>query len=154
MPITPQGTSILTHSNASFDSQNLPCHACHEHMGSQKHFLFLPPYFEGNIDVTDDILHHYALPNSIDNDTNFQVLQNDSYAYQLKYYSDEVVKYWKTVKKRDWRRRQKAVIRKMKELWVKLRKEPWYMHKFSKMDNGQIGICWWAETEIWKGMTI
>lgn len=58
-------------------------------MGSQKHFLFLPPYFEGNIDVTDDILHHYALPNSIDNDTNFEVLQNDSYAYQLKYYSDK-----------------------------------------------------------------
>ena len=72
-----------------------------------KHFYTLPAYstvsqkglcnmlptldFKGNINVIDD-------------DTIIQVPQNNTTAYQLEYYGDKVVKYWKIIKANDRKR--------------------------------------------------
>ena len=112
------------------------------------------PNYKDNFDETDDILHYFALPNSLDNDTIVQVLQNDTTASQLTQYDDKMDKYWKEVKKSNIRRRQWRRIRKRAELLVQLKRELRQAYKLSKTEDGGNGIHWWPETEMWKHLEV
>ena len=47
----------------------------------------------------DDILHHFALPNNLDDNTVVRLLQNNTTTYPLQYAGDELVNAWKEMKK-------------------------------------------------------
>ena len=149
-----------TYSNASFDSWDLLHHPHLQYAVLQESHLWIvpKPNYNGELNVTDDNLHYYTLPNSLDNDRVIQVLQHDTTAHQLEHYGDEVVKYWRAVKKskrrRCLQRRKQEEIRKRAELLVQLKRELRQAHKLSKMKDGRDGIHWWAEMEFWKHLEV
>ena len=52
------------------------------------------------VSETDNILHHFALPNNLDDNTVVQLLQNDT-TYQPQYVGDKLVNTWKETKERE-----------------------------------------------------
>ena len=51
------------------------------------------------IDETDDILHFFMLPNSLDKPNIVWLLQCDTTTYQLEGFGNEVVEEWKGIRK-------------------------------------------------------
>ena len=57
------------------------------------------PSYEDDFEETDNVLHYFSLLNSLNNNIIIQVLQNNTATYQLEQYGDEMVNYWKEVKR-------------------------------------------------------
>ena len=84
---------------------------------------------------TDDTLHFFALPNTLDGEEIVQLLQNDTHTYQLTQCGNGMVNYWKEEKRRT-RKRQWREIRKRMEMLVKLKRELQQAHKLSTDKQG------------------
>ena len=72
---------------------------------------------------TDDTLHFFMLPNTLDSKEIIQILQNDTHAYQLTQWGDGMLNYWKEQKRQRMRKRQWREMRKRAELLVRMKRE-------------------------------
>ena len=101
----------------------------------------------------DNILHHCALPNNINDNTVIRLLQNDTATYQLVYAGNKLVNAWKETKKEKVRKRKQRELRIRAEKLVKMKRELnrvlWQSHKLNKDGRGEL-LCWWPLVEEWE----
>ena len=97
-------------------------------------------------DLHDDsinIQYFFALPNSLNDDTIIQVIQQDTTCYNLQELDEQSVVQWKEMKKNKVRKQQMKRIRNRAETLKKLKRELRQCHKLSQTESGYPGVCWW-----------
>ena len=104
-------------------------------------------------DLHDDsinIQYFFALPNSLNDDTIIQVIQQDTTCYNLQELDEQSVVQWKEMKKNKVRKQQMKRIRNRAETLKKLKRELRQCHKLSQTESGYPGVCWW-HMKYWEG---
>ena len=95
-------------------------------------------------DITYDAFFYYSLPTALKSDDMGYVLLNASNPYALRYHNDEVLQVLKDQNRDQRWKREMVVISKWVGLFVKIKKELWYVHEFSVNNDRSVGIKWWG----------
>ena len=121
-----------THSN----KQHLP----HDHPIHQN--------FKNGMAIVNTTYYFFTLPNTLDDHNYVHLVQQDTCLYDLQDLEPEELTERKRNKKNQARRRKMRRIRKRAEKLVQLKRELWLIHKWSRMEDGTMGIVWWNR-EYW-----
>ena len=104
--------------------------------------------FENGMAILDTLPYFFTLPNTQDDHTYLHWVQRDTYLHDLQDLKPEELTERMRIKKNQVRRREMQRIREKAEKLVWLKRELWLMHKWSRTENGQLGIIWWNQ-EYW-----
>ena len=104
--------------------------------------------FENGMAIPDTLPYFFTLPNTQDDHTYLHWVQRDTYLHDLQDLKPEELTERMRIKKNQVRRREMQRIREKAEKLVWLKRELWLMHKWSRTENGQLGIIWWNQ-EYW-----